>query len=51
MLYKMNLLVYVAQIVILDVNVALELDYLLSRENVFMNGDTTTRVLNRMNTS
>jgi len=49
MLSKRNVLVYAAQIAILDVKVVLELDYLLSRENVFLNGDTTTRLLNRIN--
>jgi hypothetical protein len=49
MLSKRNLLVYAAQIAILDVKVVLELHYLLSHENVFVNGNTTTRVLNRIN--
>lgn len=44
MLSKRNPLVYAAQIAILDVKVVLELHYLLSHENVFVNGDTTTRV-------
>jgi hypothetical protein len=33
----------------LDVKVVIEFDYLLSNENVFVNGDTTTSVLNRIN--
>jgi hypothetical protein len=49
MLSKRNILVYVAQIAILDLKIVLELDCLLSHENVFVNGDTTTRVLNRIN--
>jgi hypothetical protein len=44
MLSKRNLLVYAAQIAILCVKVVLELHYLLSHENVFVNGDTTTCV-------
>jgi len=48
-LSKRNLLVYAAQIAIGDVKVVLELVYLLSHENVFVNGDTITRVFNRIN--
>jgi hypothetical protein len=34
---------------LLDVKVVLELDYVLKHENLFVNVDTTTCILNRFN--
>jgi hypothetical protein len=48
-LSKRNLLVYAVLKALLGVKVALELDYVLSHENVFVNGDTATCILNRFN--